>query len=377
MKPISESFARILPVWKRIFPPEVLERLWRQAQPRNYRYKIKPTALPAALLYAYLGRIPSTSEFLAIMGDEIGTHAKSTLSDFLANPVFAKYVLARTARSDASPINNNTIGIGMTWMLELEPQPGCTPFQLLAIHRGGWNDAAFAVTEEACTPPEEAATDVRDRGFSGHRVIQADLKQGRHFLQRLRKSEVRYFKCIKRITRRKRHGALKICHDVVAEIGNKTPVQVRLVWAQLRPNEQLILATDRMDWTLEKILEGYRSRWPIEPMHKVLKDTIGLAHLYSLQESGMIALLKLALLLAGLVWVGLEQEQAKRDKDGKLQIVASIREGVKTLRRLLINRGTWKRNLNQRRYSKTRKRRKGSSGKTRKQVRSRNISAPA
>lgn len=406
MKPTLKALARILPVYDRIFPQSVLEHLWKEAQPRNYPYKIKTTAVPFAILHAFIARVPSIVELLKAHGDVIGTHAKSTFADFLANPVFEKFVrlmllhfqestkasspgperlrpvdtmplsLAATARSDASAINNNTIGIGLTWLLDLEPQSGCCPFEVLKIHSGAWNDAAFLMSEEARFPCDEQATDVFDRGFSSHRVMRERLARCEPFLMRLRKCEVKYWKCVKRVSRRKRHGSLKILHDMVATIGARTPVTVRLVWALLPNGEALIVATDRMDWTLEKILDGYRERWPIETMHKVIKDTIGLAHLYSFQESGLKALTQLALLLAGLVWVGLGEGEEKRSAEGKVLVVASIREGVTALRRRLIGTGTWKRNNTQRRYSKTRKRRKGKTRAKRPQTAGRNVSAP-
>lgn len=400
MGPTLNTFARILPVYHDLFPPDLLQRFWKEAQPHNYSYKIDPTAVPLALLRAFITRRPNLEEILKESGDAVGTHAKSTLSEFLASPPFADFVqlmldyfkearkpvqpgperiwptdtmaltLSRTARSDAPKFNNKTIGIGLTWMLDLEPDPGCSPFKVLKIHREAWSDAEFlASSDRPPLPCDPLATSAYDRGFSGHRGIARCQSRQEAFLVRLRKDEVKYFQVLKHVSRRKRCGSLRILYDCMARIGNKTPVEVRLAWAELPGGDPLIVATSRNGWSIEKILEGYRQRWPIEPMHKVIKDTIGLAHLYSLQESGMRGLMQLALLLSGLVWISLKPEERIRDSKGKIQVVASIREGVKRLRRLAGERGTWKRNLPQRSYQTKTNRcrgsmtRKGTTGK--------------
>jgi len=48
---------------------------------------------------------------------------------------------------------------------------------------------------------------------------------------------------------------------------------------------------DLLDWNAEALLEAYRKRWQIERFHRFLKETVGLAHLYSFQEAGLFLLL--------------------------------------------------------------------------------------
>lgn len=383
MGPICNIIAKILPVFKQIFPVHLLEQLWREAQPKNYHYKVHPTEWPLVLICCFIGRVANIQEIINLYGEQLGVHSKSTFSGFLANPAFERFVglmlehfefskplsedisqdcwlaaedtvaltLANTAKSNALATNNNTIGVAMTWQLYIDAQPGACPFHLTKISHGAWNDANIML-EVPGVMRRAFMTCLFDRGFSSHRVIERWLAEHDNlsagfFIMRLRVCEVQYWKRVKRVSRRTRVGELKVLEDCIAKIGKQVPVKVRLVWAQTQDGEPLILATNHLDWSAEQILEAYKKRWQIETVHKLIKDSIGLAHLYSFQRFGMSSLMQLALLLAGLLWVDLADPLVAKTKG----ICKAIRQALNFVRKQLFKTASvWKRNICASRY---------------------------
>jgi hypothetical protein len=138
-------------------------------------------------------------------------------------------------------------------------------------------------------------------------------------------------------------GSLCLERDVLARLGGpraKAHPQVRLLWARRRSGEKLVLATDRWTWSAERVLEAYRQRWQIERWHKLLKDGLGLAHLYSFQQQGLRAQLLAAALLGLLLF--LAERQGAPCK--RLASVTVIRRGLQGVRAALGLGTLWRRN---------------------------------
>jgi hypothetical protein len=135
--------------------------------------------------------------------------------------------------------------------------------------------------------------------------------------------------------------------DGLVRLGGKRakvhPV-VRLILARLTSGENLILATERLEWPAERVLDAYRKRWHIERFHRFLKDTLGLAHLYGFDQSGVVFLLLTALLLAILLFLGAS------DVTGETILI--LRAMFKTVREALGLDTPWKRNTHARRRAK-------------------------
>ena len=71
--------------------------------------------------------------------------------------------------------------------------------------------------------------------------------------------------------------------------------------------EELILATDKFQWSARRVVAAYAKRHHIERFHRFLKDAIGLAHPYSFDQRGIAFLLYTALLLAMLLMLGMAE----------------------------------------------------------------------
>jgi IS4 transposase len=127
----------------------------------------------------------------------------------------------------------------------------------------------------------------------------------------------------------------------------KTHPQVRLIIARLASGERLILATERLKWSAERVLAAYRQRWHIERFHRFLKDTLGLAHLYSFEQSGIAFLLLVALLLALLLVLGASEPHG--------ETIGTLYAMIRAVREALGLDTPWKRNTYARRRTKSRR----------------------
>ena len=79
---------------------------------------------------------------------------------------------------------------------------------------------------------------------------------------------------------------------------------VRLVRAILPTGEELIVVSNLLERDAEYLLASYRQRWQIERFHEYLKETLGLAHLYSFQQNGLAFLVHVAVLVCVLLLLG-------------------------------------------------------------------------
>jgi hypothetical protein len=110
-----------------------------------------------------------------------------------------------------------------------------------------------------------------------------------------------------------------------------------LVIAWLSDGTDRILVSDRRHWGAPALLEAYRRRRQTEAFHRLLKTTIGLAHLYSFQERGIFFLLHVAVILAA--WLFFSRRTTATTT------VQSLQETLATLRQAMGLLTNWRRNM--------------------------------
>ena len=123
-----------------------------------------------------------------------------------------------------------------------------------------------------------------------------------------------------------------------------------MVRAPLSGGDELILVSGQLERDAEWLLEAYRKRWEIERFHQYLKETLGLAHLYSFQAGGLAFLVHVAVLLCALLLTDFEAQGALT--------VDRLRDALKRLRATLGLYGFWRPNTIRKGQTRHRKKRK-------------------
>jgi hypothetical protein len=284
--------------------------------------------LVRAFLSAFVLYLPSTQAVLDRHGQALGTSARSTLSYALRRASSLALVrrmwgaldgffrpgkealvaldsmpltLPSTRRHGCRRINSSAVGGGVLWAFLVNAARGTCPVQILRTITGPWHDTKV-VAQVSLTP--RGPVYLMDRGFWALDLIVAWLAQSVRFVLRVTRQSLVYRPLRSCGRARTLPRGIRVEFDGVAILGGKTCKRkptVRLVVAYLANGEDLILASDRMDWSAERLLEAYRQRWQIECFHRLLKECVGLAHLYSFQENGLLFLLHVATLLATLL----------------------------------------------------------------------------
>jgi hypothetical protein len=325
---------------------------------------VHPWTLVRAFLSAFALCLPSTQAIINRHGQALGTKARSTLSYALRRLSMLRFVtrmikafdalfcpgdealvaldsmavtLPATRRHGCEPINSAAVGGGVLWAFVIDAVRGACPVKILRIITGPWHDTR-EVAEVSLTPCGPVY--LMDRGFWKIDLINKWLSEQVRFIVRVTAQSLCYKKV--RLIGRPRllESGIRIEFDGVARLGGvkqKVKPLVRLVVAYLRNGEDIILASDRMEWSAERLLEAYGKRWQIEIFHRFLKESIGLAHLYSFQENGLLFLLHVATLLAILLVL------AEEDPSGTTLSVLLV--GLEQLRtRLGIPPTAWRSN---------------------------------
>jgi hypothetical protein len=292
---------------------------------------VQPWTLVRAFLSAFTLHLPSTQAVVDRYGPELKASARSTLSYALRRASSLEMVkrmwsaletlfrageealvaldsmpvtLPSTRRHGCRPINSYAVGGGVLWAFLINAARGTCPVQILRTIVGPWHDTQV-VAQVKLTP--RGPVYLMDRGFWSIELIRAWLKAKVRFIVRVTRESFVYHAV--RLCGKPRTVArgIRVEFDGVAVLGGQTRKNkplVRLVIAYLASGEDLILASDRMNWSAERLLEAYRQRWQIERFHFALKECLGLAHLYSFQENGLLFLLQVAVLLATLLLLG-------------------------------------------------------------------------
>jgi hypothetical protein len=282
-------------------------------------------------LSAFTLHLPSTQAVVDRYGPELKTSARSTLSYALRRASSLEMVkrmwsalealfrageealvaldsmpvtLPSTRRHGCRRINSSAVGGGVLWAFLINAARGTCPVQILRTIVGPWHDTQVVAQVKLTS---RGPVYLMDRGFWSIELIRAWLQAKVRFIVRVTRESFVYHAV--RLCGKPRTVArgIRVEFDGVAVLGGQTRKNkplVRLVVAYLANGEDLILASDRMDWSAERLLEAYRQRWQIERFHRFLKECVGLAHLYSFQENGLLFLLQVATLFATLLLVG-------------------------------------------------------------------------
>jgi hypothetical protein len=243
--------------------------------------------------------------------------------------------LAKTQRHRCRKMNNKTVGGGVVWAYMVEAFKGACPIKVLRIVEGAWHDAVVMRTVELVA---RGPLYVMDRGFYAFDLLEKWLKEKVHFVVRARSRGFLY-SVERHVSTARRVGDARLVLDARVRLGGaqaKLHPRVRLVMAILASGDTLALVTDLADWSAERILAAYKKRWHVERFHRLLKDTLGLAHLYSFGQSGIAFLLYTALLLSLLLFLS---AQGAAD-----ETIVALRKALRALRSALGLGTPWKRN---------------------------------
>ena len=262
-----------------------------------------------------------------------------------------------TQRGNCQKFNNHAKGGGVLWSLNLDAPPDVSPIRILNIMRGQWNDAGLI---QDIPLVAKGPIYLMDRGFYCQKALQTWTSTQVRFIMRAKKQYLQ-FAPIQELSRpRKLPGAVRVELDAIVELKWKTSmgtVQVRLIQAWLPNGEDLFLTTNLKQVSAEQILRLYRRRDRIEKFHRLLKQAIGLAHLYSFDPCGIELLIQVAALIAILLYMDSRGCLSAEDT------VYAIQRALRDARRALDIQQPWKRNTHTR-YRRLKKHSKTSSSDT-------------
>ena len=308
--------------------------MWQTLEPRAYERSLQPLALFRVLLISFLLYLPGLDAMAQRYAHLLQTNQRSTLSYALRRRSFLQLAqallnilqgrhrpkpgqllaldsmpltLPSSQRHGCRRINATTVGGGVLWQFMIDAARGVCPVKILRQILGPWRDSQLVAELQLLA---RGPIYLMDRGFWAIDLINQWLKQQVHFIVRVTSQDFKFTSVRICGARRTLASGVRITYDGVARLGGpqrrRKPV-VRLVYAYLPNGEDLILASDLLDWRAQDLLAAYHKRWQIERFHRFLKETVGLAHLYSFQEVGLFLLLHLAVLLAVLLCLNLEE----------------------------------------------------------------------
>lgn len=296
-------------------PQKQIDQAWARCEPRAYRRKVLPGGLFKALMLAFILELPGLREIARRFPKLSGTANFSTLCFALRSPAMlmvaqemlhllqaqcppttTRHLVALDAmpmtlgqgRGRACrPYNNVARGGGVLWAVWLKPPPGCCPLCQLSLMRGSWSDVKLL---RAAHLLAQGPIYLLDRGFFAIDLVAAWLRRGVHFIQRAPLDQV-YVEPEKVCGPERWVDRVRVQRDQIGRLGvagrrGERP-RVRLVWGQLPGGEALILVSDLLDWSAQRLLRAYAQRRRIEAFHRRLKQMLGLAHLYSFQPRGI------------------------------------------------------------------------------------------
>lgn len=244
--------------------------------------------------------------------------------------------LPKTQRHRCKKFNNATVGGGVMWAFRIRARRGEFPVTVLKTMRGAWCDA-YQVRGVALAP--RGPVYLMDRGFFALATIAGWLEANVRFILRVRTKPLTW-RVVRHLSSPRTIGGKRLELDAIVVLGGaraKAHPRVRLVIARLPGGEQLALVTDRLEWNAERVLASYRKRWHIERFHRFLKDALGLAHLYSFDQSGIETLLYTALLLSILILFA-------SPPPSKAETIDSLWHAWRILQRLIGVSTPWRRN---------------------------------
>jgi hypothetical protein len=310
--------------------------LWGEIEPRGYGRKIEPVGLVKSFMIAFVLGLPGLRAVAERERRYLGGCNHSALSQALPRPSSLKLVqallaalpscrpsereglvavdsmpvtLPSTFRHGCRSVTPTTVGGGVLWSLALDAARGVNPVRLLKVIEGAWHDSrAIRGVQLAAKGPVY----LMDRGFYAIDLLARWQREGVRFIVRAKRTHLRY-DVVQAFGRPRRNGKLRITLDAAVRLGRwdreERPL-LRMVRAALPGGDELILVSPLFEREAEWLLEAYRQRWQIERFHYYLKETLGLAHLYSYQASGLSFLVHVAVLLCTLLLMDGEAQSA-------------------------------------------------------------------
>jgi hypothetical protein len=243
--------------------------------------------------------------------------------------------LPATLQHGCARINRTTVGGGVLWAFALEAARGANPVRILKVIEGAWHDSRLMEDVEL---QAQGPIYLMDRGFYAIDLVARWVKQRVRFIVRAKLTHLCY-EVVEYRGAPRRVGELRLTLDAIVRLGGenrKVRPRVRLVRATLPTGEELILVSNLLGKSAEYLLKSYRQRWQIERFHYYLKETLGLAHLYSFQQNGLAFLVHVAVLLCVLLLLSGDSQ--------KTLTVDQLRELLRQLRRACGLFGLWRRN---------------------------------
>lgn len=255
--------------------------------------------------------------------------------------------LPKTRRHRCSSMNNQTAGCGVLWGLCVTARRSFSPLRVLAVMDGGWYDGKVMKNIELIA---RGPLYIMDRGFQSLEMLEKWSKKRVRFLVRVGKGSFLYTPVSTfnndlppraKPSARGPQRTANIVFDGIATLGKEgrrggRPT-VRLLVVKLscgKKTEELILASSEHGLSAQQLLDLYARRWEIEEFHRILKRSIGLAHLYSFHRNGIKTLIHIAALLAVLLWLDDESQPPGKENVSKL---GTILRGLLTALRAALN----------------------------------------
>jgi hypothetical protein len=319
-------------------------------------------ALVRAMMAAFVLRMSGLREIAQRLNSTLGTDNFSSLCPALRRKSAAAFVrrllsrledcsaprradliaidgmaltLPKTQRHRCKKFNDKTVGGGVVWSYRIDARKGSCPVRLLATIQGAWHDSRVM---RGVALVAQGPVYLMDRGFYAFELLDRWMTERVRFIVRARRRSLVYT-VLRVLSPPRRYGSLEIVEDAWVRLGGaqaRLHPEVRLITARLATGELLTLVTSERQWSAEAVLDAYKKRWHIERFHKFLKQTLGLAHLYSFAWSGMEFLLLTALLLA------MTLLEARPTAAG--MVIDTLHGALGQLRRLAGLFSTWRRN---------------------------------
>jgi hypothetical protein len=376
-----KSVTRILPIFARIFPRLMLKEMSREFLPEgNYYRQASPGQVVLAILKAVLLQLPNQRQILT-QHTELGLACPSSLSYNLRQPWMVGFatemqqhlemlhphvepaavenprllidtmpaMLPITQRGTCTRFNNVAKGCGVMCTFNLDATSQQCPVRILKIMHGPWNDT-FQV--RGVVLDSNGPIYIADRGFYSRVTVEFWVTNKVHFIARGKKQRLHWSQVRQLIKSPTTLGSVRVETDEIVLLGKdngKPRCQVRMLRGWLESGEDLILITDQFELTTEQLLDMYLKRGQIEVYHRFLKQSLGLAHLYSFDQTGIEGQIRLSALLANLLYLAAAPHQ-----NTPAEVLKIISTSLEDIRRELGLWKPWKRNT----YSPTRKKAK-------------------
>lgn len=169
---------------------------------------------------------------------------------------------------------------------------------------------------------------VFDRGLKSRQTLVAFDKAQLHFVTRgLKDLKYEFIESYRQVKGRKADGLTFIQDSKVYLYGQgNKPIkhEFRLVEAELESGKRLTFITNMWDKSAMDIARFYRRRWDIEVFFRILKQNLGVKHLFSRTENGIQIQMYCALIVAILLLVIKEQLNKSSIQIAKFQLEENL-----------------------------------------------------